>query len=106
MWYWHDGLSWWGWFGMTVSTVIFWGLVIWGIVALMRSFNSPETRRSSVDQQVRSPESILAERFARGEIDEQEFTHKREVLHSTSPSSDRGTGNEAPSERDIEPAVR
>lgn len=28
-----------------------------------------------------SAEQILADRFARGEIDEKEFTHRRELLH-------------------------
>ena len=32
-------------------------------------------------QQPESAEQILADRLARGEIDEEEFIHRREVLH-------------------------
>ncbi len=105
MWYWHDGLSWWGWVGMTASMVIFWGLVIWGIVALVRYFNPPATQQISSDRRSTTPESILAKRFARGEIDEQEYVRKQEVLRSGGLSTDQAGRTDTASEREVETAV-
>ena len=76
MWGWH-GWNWWGWLAMSLSMVAFWGLIIWGIVALFRGsgWNWPRNDRPD-------PEQILAERFARGEIDEEEYQRRMEVLRS------------------------
>lgn len=82
MWYWNGSWSWWGWLGMTLTMLIFWGLVIWGIVALVRYLNPPATREPSSPQRRPTPEAILALRFARGEIDEQEYSRKRDILLS------------------------
>jgi len=75
MWGWN-GWSWWGWVLMSLSMVGFWGLVIWGIVALFR--RSGDGRRERPD-----PEQILAERFAAGEIDEEEYHRRLQTLRST-----------------------
>src|SRR5919198_1122304 len=75
MWGWN-GWSWWGWALMSLSMIAFWGLVIWGIVALVRW---PGGR----PQQRPDPERILAERFANGEIDEDEYRHRLQTLRST-----------------------
>lgn len=77
MWWWHDHWGWGGWLVMTVSMFVFWGLVVWGVVALVHSSGSP--RESAVD-----PERVLAERFARGEIDEDEYHRRLDALRSTS----------------------
>jgi putative membrane protein len=76
MWGWN-GWSWWGWLAMSLSMVAFWGLIIWGIVALFRSSGWSWPHHDSPD-----PEQILAERFARGEIDEEEYRRRLEVLRS------------------------
>lgn len=75
MWGWN-GWSWWGWLLMTLSMLGFWGLVIWGIVALFR--RSGDSRHDRPD-----PQRLLAERFARGEIDEQEYQRRLQTLRST-----------------------
>ncbi len=77
MWGWQ-GWSWWGWLLMTVSMVAFWGLIIWGIAAIFRGsgWTWPRAER-------RDPEQILAERFAAGEIDEEEYQRRLQVLRST-----------------------
>lgn len=72
-WWWNDGWSWWNWASMTVGMVVFWGLVAWVFMAVVRS---PD--RSQVDRH-RSPEEILAERFASGD----EYHKHLEVLRST-----------------------
>lgn len=73
MMYWGNGdWNWAAWIVMTASMVLFWGLVAWVAVTVMR--------RPGVTQ--RSPEDVLADRFARGEIDDDEFRRRREALHS------------------------
>jgi len=77
----YDGWSWWGWLLMSGSMVVFWGLLIWAIVAIFRpggGWGRGERR---------DPEQILAERFAAGEIDESEYHARLDVLRSTAPRS-------------------
>jgi putative membrane protein len=79
MMYWGDHVSGWGWAAMSVSTVLFWGLVIAAIVLLMRSFSSNDQQGRPVAHQG-TPEQQLAGRFARGEIGEDEFTRSLTTL--------------------------
>lgn len=76
MMYWSNDWGWGGWLLMTVSMLAFWGLVAWVAVTIIRSVGAP-TRGRDTD-----PESILAERFARGDIDEDEYRHRMEVLRA------------------------
>ena len=65
---------------MTISMVLFWALVIFGVVALVRFFtraDQPTTTQSA-------PEQLLADRFSRGEIGEQEYHHRLDVLRGGS----------------------
>lgn len=80
-WYGHD-MNWWGYAGMTIGMVLFWALLIVGIVALIRYSlgnreNSPISR-----SQTPSPEQILADRFARGDINETEYRERLAVLRN------------------------
>jgi putative membrane protein len=72
---WNDGWGWGVWLTMVVIMIGFSGLIAWVIISVTRG--SSNTRPPD-----RSAEDILAERFARGEIDEDEFTARREVLRS------------------------
>jgi putative membrane protein len=82
MWGGYDGYVW-GWgmgFGM-ISMVLFWVLIILGIVILVRwiaasssSGGSPPREKTALD--------ILKERYARGEIDREEFEQKKRGLTS------------------------
>jgi putative membrane protein len=74
-WYDHD-MGWWGYAGMGVGMVLFWALIVAGIVALV-VFVSGD-RRSQ--QALTSPEQILAARFARGEISETDYRDRLAVL--------------------------
>jgi putative membrane protein len=73
MMYWYgSGMSGWGYALMTISMVLFWGAVIFGIVALVRYAGRGEPQAGAAPQPP-APERLLAERFARGEIDEDEY---------------------------------
>lgn len=77
-WY-HDGTGWGGWILMTLAMVAFWALVVVAVVALFRG-----TQRSggpTVDR--RDPMQVLDERFARGEIDEDEYHARSSVLRAS-----------------------
>ena len=76
-WY-HDGMGWGGWIIMTVAMVAFWALVVFAVLALFR------TQRSggSIPDR-RDPMQILDERFARGEIDEDEYHARSSVLRAS-----------------------
>jgi putative membrane protein len=76
MMYYGDHMSGWDWFAMSVGTILFWRLVIIAIVLLVRNINKAE--RPS--QLPRTPEEVLAERFARGEIDDEEYRNRRDAL--------------------------
>jgi putative membrane protein len=64
----------WG-LGMMVMMLVFWGLVIAGIVLAIR-WLATQGERSRTDRGV----DILRERCARGEIDKDEFEAKRRDL--------------------------
>lgn len=76
MWWYGNGINVWGYTLMTISMVLFWGLVIFGVIALVRFLARGD---KSVSAAGPTPEQILAERFARGHIDEQQY---RERLHT------------------------
>ena len=79
MMYWYNGMSGWGYALMAVSMVVFWGLVIAGVVLLVR-FVGSDRRRPEPPSQADDPRRILAERFARGEIDEADYRQRLKVL--------------------------
>ena len=81
MMYWDGDVSWWGWAVMTIGMVAFWGLIAWLIVTLVRTGD----RQTSAP--TRRPEDILAERYARGEIDTTEYQQRRDALRGTSATS-------------------
>lgn len=81
MWYWSGGvMHWWGWFIGFVLTVGFWALVIFLIVTLARSFARKDHDHALPTAE--DPERALARRFANGEIDEEEFHRRLDVLRS------------------------
>jgi putative membrane protein len=77
-WYVGDHMSGWGWLGMTLSTVLFVGLLVLGGLLLVRV-----TRQSDRPLAVPSPERLLAERYARGDIDEEEYRRRLATLTAT-----------------------
>ena len=79
------GMSGEGYVLMAVSMILFWGLVITGIVLLVRYLGTNGSAASS-RQQSGSPEAVLAERFARGEIDDEEYRRRLDTLRGHDPA--------------------
>ena len=94
MMYWYgSGMSGWGYALMTVSMILFWGAVIFGIVMLVRHFGRSgqppaEPRPPQSPESPQSPERLLAERFACGEIDEEEYRRRLAVLRGEGRPAD------------------
>ncbi|GGT01008.1 SHOCT domain-containing protein [Streptomyces chromofuscus] len=78
-WYGHD-VSGWGWFGMSVGMVLFWALIITALALVFRAANRPHEHTHT--PAAPTPEQILGERFARGEIDEEEYWRRLNALHA------------------------
>jgi len=65
----------WG-FGMGLASLVFLALIVIGIVLIVRNpSTAPEPRGRGT-----TAGQILDERFARGEIDEEEFRRRRDLL--------------------------
>jgi putative membrane protein len=67
MWDWH-GYGWWWWSAMWAGMVLLWAALAWAVVALVRANRGA------------SPEALLTDRFARGEIDADEYHDRLDVL--------------------------
>lgn len=80
MMYWGNGMGGWGYVLMTVSMLLFWGLLIAGIVLLVR-YVGGDRRQPPLTTARPDPRSLLAERFARGEINEDEYGQRLNVLN-------------------------
>lgn len=65
-----------GWY-LGIFMIVFWGLVIWGIVALVRYLGRTQKYNSI---QSDSALDILKKRYARGEIDKQEYEDRKKDL--------------------------
>ncbi len=68
------GFSWW-WF--PIFMLLFWGLVIWGIVALMQG---PSGSRGSNSSTADSALEVLKRRHARSEINKEEYEEKKKDI--------------------------
>jgi len=80
MMYWGNGIGGWGVAVMTVSSLLFWGLVIAGIVVLVRYLSRAGQAGTPTGYRP-TPEQVLADRFARGEIDDDEYTRRLRILN-------------------------
>lgn len=77
-WY-GDGPGWAGWVAMTLMMLVFWGLLIVGGIAVYRGSirNGDRQGEGKLD-----PEQVLDQRFARGEIDADDYRTRRELLRA------------------------
>jgi|tagenome__1003787_1003787.scaffolds.fasta_scaffold20699619_2 putative membrane protein len=77
---WYDGrgghMTGWGWAAMTISSVLLLVLLV-AIVLLLVRLGSRSVGRPA---EGRRPEQLLGERFARGEIDEDDYRRRLDVL--------------------------
>ncbi len=84
-WY-GTGMGGWGYLLMIVNTVLFWGLIVGGIVVLVRYLGRAGRQGAGGPAQPAIPEQILAERFARGDIDEEEYQRRLGILRGAPPA--------------------
>jgi len=84
-----EGMNGWGYAYMSVTMVLFWGVVILGIVALLRHLSRSGQSGGAGDLPRPTAEQVLAERFARGEIDEQEYQSRLAALHGAQQTTSR-----------------
>jgi putative membrane protein len=73
---WHDGWGAGSWILMGFMMLMFWALVIGGVVWLIRGTRGPFGPPADRTRQ------ILDERFARGEIAEDEYRQRRDMLNT------------------------
>ncbi|MDS1272323.1 SHOCT domain-containing protein [Lipingzhangella sp. LS1_29] len=96
MMFWYDGvMGGWGYGLMSISMVLFWALVIVAILALVRSTTRAPQQAESPPWHPSTPDQALAERFARGEIDEAEYLQRLEVLRAQASSARSEPGSSA-----------
>lgn len=77
MWWGAGSGSWGDWLLTALMMLIFWGGVIAVVVLAIRGFGRPS------EPGRKDAESILEERFARGEIDAEELESRRKVLRES-----------------------
>lgn len=82
MMYWGPGMGGWGMALMIIGNLVFWGLLITVAVLLARYIRLGPTTSSSPAEV--SPQQIAAQRFARGEINEDDYLR---LLHLLSGGS-------------------
>lgn len=79
--YWnHHGMSGWDWFAMSIGSVLLWAVLLTFAVLLIRDLTHTSQRPHTVAAP--SPEQVLADRFARGEIDEEDYRNRLAVLRT------------------------
>lgn len=82
---WYDGYGWhmsgWGWIGMLLSTLVFIGLLVASGMLLIRYAH--QQSRPTSPESTRSPEQLLAERYARGEISDDQYRQQLATLRDT-----------------------
>ena len=89
----HDGYGYGGghlglWIVMIVAMAVFLGALAWIIVSLLRHQGSPSGTAASTSEPPGPPPGqgaldILNEWFARGEIDEEEYTRRRSLIEGS-----------------------
>lgn len=84
--YYNGGIGMGGWVAMIAMMVVFWGLVIFAGVMIFRGTSSGRGTNDGgpVDRaSYRDPVDILDERFARGELEGDEYEARKAVLRGT-----------------------
>ena len=79
---WYSGWGWAGWLTMSLIMLAFWGLLAVGVVALVRTLGREDRDRpvTPAGPRVEGARAILDGRFARGEIDADEYERRRDLL--------------------------
>jgi putative membrane protein len=82
MMWWDGGWSWWGWTLMTLVILASWGALAWVVVGVIRDNRTKDARHGEDGSPTASAEQILAERYARGEIDAAEYHQRLDRLRN------------------------
>lgn len=80
--YWHPDWDW-GWGHMifgSLMMILFWGGIILAIVLVVRWLGGDSGRGAGSPPRTNAALNILHERFARGEIDKEEFEERKRLL--------------------------
>ena len=90
--YWGSGVHWWAWGLGILLMVVFWALVIWAIVALVKWAHSgrrgpggpPGPWPPEDPRRAESAEETLARRYATGELSADEYHRRLGLVRSRS----------------------
>ena len=81
----NDWPGWGGWLAMGLMMLAFVGLVVVVALVFVRSLNGPqETTARPITTESATAQRLLDERFARGEIDAEDYIRRRDLLRSPS----------------------
>ena len=78
---WHDGWGPGAWIAMAFVMLVFWTIIVGAIIAIVRSDRLHHHEHAP--SRLHDAERILAERFARGEIDADEYKQRSDLLRSS-----------------------
>ena len=88
-WQYQEGPGGWGIF-MMLMMVLFWGLLVWGIVVSVRHYSNSRAGQlpgASSSSGSSAAHEALRLRYAKGEIDDEEFERRRANLDKSGPTS-------------------
>ena len=81
---WHDGWSAVDWLWMSLAMLMFWTVVVAGVVWFIRTAGCRPDERVSLDKHEPTmrpaARDILDERYARGELSDEEYRARRDAL--------------------------
>ena len=78
--YWHDGWGWGHMFFGGLMMLLFWGGIILAIVFIVRWMSGGPSQKGIPPEAPNKALHILQERFAKGEIDKEEFEERKRLL--------------------------
>lgn len=84
--HWRDGIGGWGYLMVALNMILFWGLLITAVVLLVRFLaggRRPSGPPTGGWDRGSDPQRVLAERYARGEIDDEEYQRRLNVLRES-----------------------
>ena len=80
--YGDGGIGWGGWLVMVAMMVVFWAALAWVVVTLIRH-GTATSQAAGPPPQYPDAQRVLDERYARGEIDDDEYRRRRDMLRGT-----------------------
>lgn len=86
-WMWHGNFGWGGWAMMLITMAVFWAVIISIVVLVIRYLARDRKLPRQEGKTSRSAEELLAQRYARGELDDDEYRRRVTVLreHQKAP---------------------